>query len=284
MIIKKILEFSWKEFIYGGHLLALGAGAIVISAALLLDERVSWDYPVIIYLIAYTAYLYNRYKEVDKDFLTNPKRTQHLKKYIRYVPLIIWCVFFIIIGILVYSKKLLTLPFILFLFLGGLLYTVFFKKVTKKITAFKNFFVALEWTLPIAFLPIYYSFSFSLPLFLIIIFVYLKTFIVNSYFDTKDVEVDEKEKLLTLPITLSLNRYLVYLKYLTLLFGLIIILSVWFEQLPIFSLILVFTIPFNFYIFKETQKSIISPSRLYFLAGGEFIIWPILLLIGKIMT
>lgn len=283
MGIKKTLKIVWEEFIYGGHLLSLGAGAIVISTSLLLDERISWDYPIMIYLIAYTAYLYNRYKEVEKDFLTNPERTQHLKKYIRHVPVIIWCVFFIILGILIYSKKLSALPFILFLFGGGLFYTIFLKKITKEIAAFKNFFVALEWTLPIVFLPTYYSFSFSLPLLLIMLFVYLKTFIVSSYFDAKDVEIDGREKLLTIPIILNLKNYLTFLKYLTFLFGLIIILSVWFEQLPIFSLILLFTIPFNFYIFKETQKSIISLPRLYFFASGEFILWPILLLIGKVI-
>ena len=274
-------NFIWKEFIYGAHLLALGAGAIVVSAAILLNQRISWDYPAIIYLIAYASYLYNRYKEVEIDFLTNFQRTKHLKKYIKKVPLIIFFVFLIILKVLIYSKKLFFLPFILFLFCGGLLYTVFFKKVTKKIIAFKNFFVALEWTLPVAFLPFYYSFPFSFSLFLIIIFVYLKTFIVNSYFDAKDIETDKEETLLTLPITFSLESYLRFLRYLTLLFCLIIIFSVWLKFLSLFLLMLLFTVPFNLYIFRETQKSIIPLSKLYFWAGGEFILWPILLLIGK---
>jgi hypothetical protein len=92
-IINNILKFLWQEFIYGAHLLALGAGAIIVSSTLLLNIKISWDYPLIIYLTAYTAYLFNRYKEIDKDIFTNPERTHHLKKYIKYVPLIISGVF-----------------------------------------------------------------------------------------------------------------------------------------------------------------------------------------------
>ena len=190
-------------------------------------------------------------------------------------------VLLIIIEILVYYEKISFLPFIILLFLGGLFYTVFFKKVTKQVIAFKNFYVALEWTLPVILIPIYYSFSFTFPLFLIAIFVYLKTFMINSYFDVKDIETDKKEKLLTLPVSFKLKNYLTFLTYLNFLFALIIILSVWFKQLPNPVLILLLTIPFNLYVFKETEKAVIPLSKLYFLASGEFILWPFLLLIGE---
>lgn len=280
--IKKLLNLIWQEFIYGAHLLALGAGAIVLSVALLLNGNVSWDYPIIIYLIAYSGYLYNRYKEVEIDFLTNPERTKHLKKYIKYVPLIISFVFLIILGILVYSNKLSVLPLILLLFFGGLFYTIFLKKITKKIFAFKSFFASFEWTLPLVFLPIYYSFPFSFPLLIIIIIVFLKTLILVGYFDIKDIKIDKKERLLTFPIVLNINNYLNFLKFSTIFWGSIIIFSVEFQQLPVYSLMLLFTIPFNLYIFQETQKATTPLSRLYFLAGGEFILWPILILIGKV--
>jgi uncharacterized membrane protein len=84
MVIRRILKTVWQEFIYGGHLLTLGAGGIIIAAILLLNEKVSWDYPVIIYLVAYVSYLYNRYKEINRDTLTNPERTQHFRKYAKY--------------------------------------------------------------------------------------------------------------------------------------------------------------------------------------------------------
>ena len=279
--IKRILGIIWDEFIYGCHLLVFGTGAIVISTAFLLDKKIDWSYPIIIYLTAYAVYLFNRYHEVNLDILTNPERTKHLKKYINFVPIILIFVLLIIIEILVYYEKISFLPFIILLFLGGLFYTVFFKKVTKQVIAFKNFYVALEWTLPVILIPIYYSFSFTFPLFLIAIFVYLKTFMINSYFDVKDIETDKKEKLLTLPVSFKLKNYLTFLTYLNFLFALIIILSVWFKQLPNPVLILLLTIPFNLYVFKETEKAVIPLSKLYFLASGEFILWPFLLLVGE---
>jgi len=281
MAIKRFFKIVWQEFVYGGHLLPLGAEGIIIATILLLNEKLSWDYPLIIYLVAYVSYLYNRYKEINKDILTNPERTQHFKKYAKFTLLIISCIFLILLGILIYSKKVFFLPFLLLLFFGGLFYTFYFKKLTKKIAGFKNFYVATEWTLPIALLPIYYSFSFSFSLCLIIILVYLKTFIINSYFDIKDIESDQKENLLTFPVIIGVKKCLFFLKTLTLLFSLIVILGIWSKLLPLSAFFLFLTIPFNFYIFKQTEKKIISFSKLYFLAGSEFVFWPVLVLIGN---
>ncbi|NCF75452.1 MAG: hypothetical protein GWO87_03125 [Xanthomonadaceae bacterium] len=44
--IKKFLNFTWREFIYGGHLTALGASSVVFTVAILLDIPVGWDFLV----------------------------------------------------------------------------------------------------------------------------------------------------------------------------------------------------------------------------------------------
>jgi len=75
MKIGRISKFIGEELIYGCHLLCLGASAIVIASAILLNETIDWTYPFIIYLIAYLGYLYNRYKEINDDTLSNPERS-----------------------------------------------------------------------------------------------------------------------------------------------------------------------------------------------------------------
>ena len=80
MIIKETIGLMRNELVYGGQLISIGAISVVFTAAILLGIKITWDCLIIIYLGIHSAYLYNRYKELKVDFLTNPKRTQYLKK------------------------------------------------------------------------------------------------------------------------------------------------------------------------------------------------------------
>ena len=82
---KKLLNSVLKEFIYGGHLISLGAVGIILTSAIVLGIRLSWQPLVIAYLITFVGLLYNRYKEQNSDFLTNPQRTARLKKYFHFI-------------------------------------------------------------------------------------------------------------------------------------------------------------------------------------------------------
>ncbi|MBU0647128.1 hypothetical protein KJ809_01775 [Patescibacteria group bacterium] len=82
----KILSAIWKEFIYGGHLLSLGAVSIIFTASILLNIQITWDFFLVVYLWTEAVYLYNRLKELKSDSLNNPKRTIYLKKQARYIP------------------------------------------------------------------------------------------------------------------------------------------------------------------------------------------------------
>ena len=164
MKVERISNFVWNEFIFGGHLLSLGAVSVVFTSAILLGIRITIDFLLIIYLIAYTIYLYNRFKEYKKDFLTNYDRTQHIAKYIKYTPVIIFCCMLIVICMLLYFGNQISLIFGLLLLIFGLLYSVYFKEMTGRIIGFKNFYVALMWSLLVIFLAFYYSFPLNLSL------------------------------------------------------------------------------------------------------------------------
>ena len=157
----KILKIVWDEFIYGGHLLSLGASSIVFTSAILLGIKITWDCLVIVYLGMQSAYLYNRYKDFKKDYLTNPERTKHFEKYVSKIPIIIGIFILIIILMLFYFSTPEILLFGLFLVLMSLLYSKIFKDFTKKIPGFKGFYVALMWASLALFLIVYYSFSFK---------------------------------------------------------------------------------------------------------------------------
>lgn len=284
MKIKKILKTIWNEFIYGGHLQSLGSSSIIFLSANLLKINITWDILLISYLISYAIYLFNRFKEIEIDYLTNPQRTNYLKTYIYHTPIIISFVIFVIIGALIYFSNFWALIFGLFLILFGFFYTIFFKKLTKRIILFKNFYVSIAFSLMIPFLIIYYLYPLTniliISSLILIIFVYCKAFMMQILLDVKDIESDKKEGLLTFPVVFGKEKTLNILKIISILSTapILLIYSLYFNIFPISILILLLTIPFNFYCFKlARQKNYFG----YILGSGEFLFWSVLILISK---
>jgi len=282
MVIEKIVNSIWNEFVYGGHLLSFGAVSIVYTASILLDIRITWDFLLVVYLGTESVYLYNRFKEYKVDFLTNPERTEHIKKYVKYIPFIIFLMTFSAIVFVVYFNKISALTFGLLLLIIGLLYSLFFKKITEKIIAFKSFFISLMWSLLVLFLAIYYSAPINLALFLFSVFVFLRFFVSVSFFDIKDIKTDKQEGLKTLAVVLKQSTLWQFLSIIAILAVLPLIIGVYLRILPISSLMLFLTIPYTFFYFKQLENKNISPYFLYnVIVDGEFIFWLFFVLIGK---
>ncbi|MCX6764181.1 MAG: UbiA family prenyltransferase [Candidatus Nealsonbacteria bacterium] len=283
-MIKKALNSIRNEFVYGGHLLSLGASSIVFTSAILLGIKITWDCLFIVYLGMQSAYLYNRYKDFKKDYLTNPERTKHFEKYVSKIPIIIGIFILIIILMLYYFSTPKILFFGLSLLLMSLLYSKIFKNLTKKIVGFKGFYVSLMWASLSLFLIFYYYLSFSLSLFFILVFIFLRWTINTSFCDIKDIESDKKEKLLTLAVVLRKEKLIKFLNILNILSFLPIILGVFFNLFPFYSIILVFTVFYAFYYFKQVNNLVISQNFLYnVIVDGEFILWSFFILLGKIL-
>lgn len=283
MEIRQVFNSIWSEFVYGGHLLSLGAVSIVYTAAVLLDINITWDFLVIVYLGSYASYIYNRYREFDKDFFTNPARTKHLEKYVKYIPIIIALSTLIIIGIFLYFNKITALLFALFLFSLSFSYSILFKDISKRIIGFKNFYISLGWALLVVLLGIYYSLPIAWSILLVALFVYLRLYLNTNFFDIKDIESDKKEKLLTLSVVFGQKKLITILNLINILTGLPIIIGVFLHFLPIYSLTLLFTIPYAFY-YLNTKKRENNRFLYYVIADGEYILWPIFILSSKILS
>lgn len=286
MKIKQILRTIWREFIYGGHFQSLGAASIVFVSAILLKIQATWDILFVTYLIFYPLYLYNRFKEIKIDYLSNPERTKHLRTYFHLMPIILYLVIFVVIGSLIYFSNLWGLVFGLLLLFFGLLYTIVFKKFTKKLALFKNLYVATFFASLVFFLVIYYSYPLTDTLIagtlIFMVFVYLKALMMQIFLDVKDIESDREEGLLTFPVMFGKEKTLTILKIISVLATapILLIFSLYFDIFPKSVLILLVTIPFNFYCFNQALKQKYSG---YILAGGEFVLWPILIIISEII-
>lgn len=277
--MKKFLTFIWDEFIYGGHLQCLGVVGIVYISGFLLEIPISWEVLLSIYLIFYPTYINDRFQWMKLDSLTNPERVKHFKNYLLLIPkLILFSILFLII-LLVYIGNFKFSIFALLLLIFGLLYPIYFKNLTKKVIAFKNFYVAIFFA-AIAVAPvIYYSYPIStsliFSLIILMFLIFLKTVLMQVLLDCKDIETDKYLKLLTIPILIGKEKTLSLLKILspTITFLILFIAVFLLQAFPIQMLILLFTIPFNLYSYKLTQKGNYFG---YVLESGEFLFWFIL--------
>ncbi len=260
-----------SEIIHAGHIQCIGAILIVLSTSIFFDLPISWNLLLLVYLLFYTFYLFNRAMELPIDLITNPERTRHLLLYKSKIPIILFCVV-ILIGLLLilinnYEIIFFTLTFLLF----GILYTLKAKKLTRQIPLFKNFYVALCFGL-LVFYPFIYNNAtigrYARLLFLVII---LKVVLIQILADFKDLNSDKLEKLKTMPVLIGKEKTLIFLFFLSLLF------SAFFALIhPLFFL----TFIYNFIIYKIAIKN----ERLaYFLSTGEFALWLLLTYVSKII-
>ena len=274
---KKINEF-WNEFVYGGHLLSLGGVSVVSATAILLGLKITLDCLFIVYLTSQIIYSYDRYKEFENDSFCNPERTLYLEKYVEKIPIYIIIYILCVIIILFLLNNYIALIYWICLIFLGLLYGIFFKKATEKIIGFKNFFVSLMWVLLVVFFMIYYNHSFSLSVFLMCFFIFLRYFIHESFVDIKDIESDEKENLRTLPIVLGEKKLIKFLKLINILSIFPMIYGVYLSFFPTYSLLLLLIIPYTSYYFKKLFEPKTNKAFLYnVLADGEFILWIVFL-------
>ncbi|MCK4592350.1 UbiA family prenyltransferase [Candidatus Parcubacteria bacterium] len=283
---RKALKLILNEFIYGGHIQSFGAASVVFVSGILLKIQITWDILFIMYLLFYTPYLYNRFKEIKIDYLTNPQRTKYLKTYIYQAPLIIYFASFTLIGSLIYFSNFKALIFGLLLLIFGIFYTVFFKKVTKKIYVFKNIYVSIFFALLPFFLVVYYSFPLTsylmLNILLLSLFIFLKAFLTQIFLDIKDIKSDKKERLRTFPVIMGKEKTFMFLSIFNFIVTITvpIVLSLYLNIFPKSILMLIFTVPFSFYCYNLAKRKNYFG---YIFQSGEFLLWLFLIFIGKII-
>jgi len=162
------------------------------------------------------------------------------------------------------------------------LYTLFFKRFSKKFIGFKNFYVSLNWSLLIPLLASYYFLPISSSVILVFLFVYLRLLLHEIFSDIKDIDTDKKENLQTFPITFDSLKIFYILNIINLFTSLPLVFGVYFGLLPGYSLILLFSLPYSFYYFKKSMIQKINNEAIYsVISDGEYILWSIFILIGK---
>ena len=280
----RISNFIWNEFIYGGHWFSISASSIVFSTMIILSLQIRWDLLFIVYLLLQCVYNYNHYKELHLDSLSNSERPNHLNIYIKSLPCITLIYGVSLIFLIVYFGNIESLIFCIFLLFLGISFTNIFKKFTVKVLGFKNYYASFTLGSLIIFTAIYCSYELNIHLFELFLFSSFRFFISSSFSDVKDMPIDKKQNLITLPIYFGKQKFLTFLQifnFITFIPFLIIIMETNLNFMPF----LFFTYFYTFYyITKANNRNTDIQALTNIVVDGEFIFWPFLLFIGLILT
>lgn len=271
----KIFRFLLEEFVYNGHLQSLGGvGVVFVASELLFGKKAGPGLLIMVYLTLQLIYVYDRYRDIEKDQPTNVERTRHLRAYWRYMPLMVLAMLACVLSIIVVYANLLTLVVTGTVVVLGLMYPIYFKGLTRKIYLFKNFYVALVYAL-FMFYPIaYYAGEFepSSHVWFVFFYIIVEMVICQIALDLKDSKSDKIIGFLTLPVVLGDRQALTVLKVLIvgsiLIFGGVGYLSL--SLSAFWVIILVFDLVWNFLTVFYIQK---REKRGFFLAASKFFGW-----------
>lgn len=277
--MKKTIKFIIEEVLYNGHLQTFGSVGIVLFAAIIFGINISFLSIVIVYVSFYLIYLFNRYKEFEIDYATNKERSEHIKKMLKFIPWIVLILSLIFLGMLFFTNIAFSL-YMIFITVFGFFYTSFFKKLTRYVFLFKNIYVALVFSLLIAFPFFYNNIDIGEHFFqfwLLAILVFVKAMAMQIVLDLKDIKSDKKEKLKTLGVLIGTKKSLSVFIFLSIFSS--IIMPIFYYFLGWFSweiLLLTPVILFNLFVLRLVKNGKFAG---FLLEGCEFIFWPILIVI-----
>jgi 4-hydroxybenzoate polyprenyltransferase len=281
-----MLQNIKSEFIYGGYLTSLGCPAFVLSVAILLNSTIDWPVLLIAYLTPLIVYSFNYYGELQKDMATNPERAIHLSKKARLYPLILGAYVLLLAVLLILFANYIMMTFVLILLFCGIFYTILFKDLTRQLPGFKGIYIASVWALAGAFFfNFHYSLSWDIFSVLMFLFIFLRGIINVTFFDIKDIESDGARGLKTLPVMLGRERTLKFLHILNIFAFIPLFVGIYAGIIPAFALTLIVFYFYDFYYLKKADVANPKGLRMisYTLADAEFILWPIVLIIGKVL-
>jgi len=279
----------YGEFVYGGHLLAIGTASIAATASFVLGRTPTWDLLLMAYLFSFGAYMINRSSDFDQDRVSHQDRTEYLEGRRRLLlPIAAAC---FVTG---YSLALLrNLEFFAGLLLPLALaaaYSFGSDRMGKALGMsrlkeglfVKNLTVSFGWSL-IPFLVGLYYLQFPVAAIALCPFIFLRLMINTIFFDVRDATADAACGVKTIPVSLGPDASRKVMDVVDISSGLYIAALVLFGVLPGFAGLLVVFTPYSFAYRYISQRSPKHQDSLRDLAAdGEYILWGLVTYLGQI--
>ena len=284
------LGYLWKEFVHGGHLLALGTASIAAFSAILIGFAPTAALALMAYLFSFGAYTINRSAEIDQDMLSHPERTKHLQGRKKYLPFVAGSCFAAGYLLAAFSN----IPFFLALLAPlvlSLAYSVGSKKFVrvmgvrrfKEKLLVKNVVVSFGWSLIPVLVGLYYR-ELGLVVLLLAPFVFLRLIGATIFFDARDEVGDRANGIRTIPTVYGFMRSFTIINLVDLVSGLYLIGFGALGLLPLYAMIM---LVFPIYSVLYRVLALRYPSNMDLLCDvicdGEYVLWGPVLVLGRIL-
>lgn len=110
-------------------------------------------------------------------------------------------------------------------------------------------------------------------------------FVNIAFFDLKDMESDSKENLRTIPIIFGKKKAIKILNAINLISIISLLIFIYLNIVPVYAITLSLFFIYEYYYLKNSENA--DRGRLlrntYVLADAEFLFWPIVLILSKII-
>lgn len=188
--------------IFGGIFTSLSASALIFVASRFLCHPLDYVFLVLIFIVSLIIYLFDYLYELFE------------KKKCSLTTLILFCCFSLLVILSLYKGYLrnISMQFmasmLIFLILG-ISYPAYFKIMTKKITGFKNYFVAITWNMAVWLYLIYAHVPLNISVVLFLLIIFLRDFMNSIFCDLKDKNEDHKKGLRTFVVLLGEGKAII---------------------------------------------------------------------------
>ncbi len=232
---------------------SFGAVAEALALSILFDIRLTFDFIILVICISGIIYFYDFFRELKIPEATTDGETKRKGKYSRYyaLPLLLFILYIIIISLYGSTPSII---FSIFLILVGVLYDPIFKRITKIIPAFKDFYVAFCWLLLPVFMIIYYQKDLSLLVVVTLIFVFSRDIVNAFYCDIKDISNDKNAQLKTYAVINGASNTIYVLQWVSIFSVLLLTISTVIGILPLLSVSLVIPVILTSLLMNYSQK------------------------------
>ncbi len=279
----------YKEFVYGGHLLALGTASIASSAAYVLGKGPSWDLLLMAYLFSFGAYTLNRASDFEEDRVSHPERTSYLEARRRQLPVLAVASFALGYA-LALARNLLFFFGLLLPLLLAIAYSVGSKRLVKVLgfarlkegLLVKNMAVSFGWSLIPVLVGLYYL---ELPIAVLALcpFIFMRLMVNTIFFDARDVIADVEFGVRTLPSSIGLARSWRLMNAIDIASAAYVAGLAAVGVLPAFAAVFVLFTPYSlayrYYSLRSTKH---GNSLRDLVADGEYLFWGILTYVSRL--
>lgn len=283
--MSRYIRKLFHEFVYGGHLLSLGASGIVWTIVLVLDESGGWPIIILAYLISQIVYNLDHLSDANNSNDGNSERTEHLlnTKNIQKIIIGLYIISFFTVSMFTTVR---TLFLGIVIILGGIVYTLKIKNLMRYVVGLKNIYIAFFWSMLGLLASFHYGLSISnTTVVALMIFVFLRWIVNSSFFDIKDEVNDNKNNIKTLPVVFGIKKTVYFLHFINLLSGVFLLTLIMYEIVPSTTLPLLL---FTFYAYLYLNRAIDLQKKdlrklSYVVVDGEYMFWPFSVLIGRML-